>query len=99
MKFAATAKCNHQTTQHFDPSAAEDDVKFTLRAVDCSRLAFSTGPKNTFVDEERVKVVWSRIYVWPDTDDIELEQREPIWHVGAFAWQDSFWNAKISPAR
>ena len=31
--------------------------------------------------EERVKVVWSRIYVWPHTDDIELEQREPIWHL------------------
>ena len=46
------------------------------------------------------KVVWwTRIYVWPDTDDIELEQREPIWHIGAFAWQDSFWNTKISPAR
>ena len=67
--------------------------------MECSWLAFSTGPKNTFVDKERVKVVWSRIYVWPDTDDIELEQREPIWHIGAFAWQDSFWNTKISPAR
>ena len=42
----------------------------------------------------RGNVVW-----WPDTDDIELEQREPIWHIGAFACQDSFWNTIISPAR